>query len=349
MKIALIHNQFIERGGMERYLASLVKGFTDYGDTVTVLTGRFDPAAPLADRCRTVLTDLSWIPRPLRARVFAARVARLVHQLDCDVSISLTRTWGQDVTVCGGTHRAFLHYMKKRRTPAARGEIRREQRAYDTSRRIVAHSRLLRDEIIRLYDILDKKVTVIHPPTDTDRFKPVSALKRTELRSRFGMVPNRLCLVFVSTGHRRKGLYPLLDAMALLPQDRFELVVVGSPAPEAERISNARHLGYVRDVDEVYAAADFTILPAYYEPFGLVITESLLCGTPVLISKRVGAADLITESEGRIFPEVSPQSIADTILEAADLQFTVAPDFAERHCLTLPAHIEKLRETITTA
>ncbi len=334
---------------MERYLASLVKGFTDYGDTVTVLTARVDPDAPFVDRCRTVTTNLSMVPKPFRAGAFARRVRKLIRTLDCDVSISLTRTWGQDIMICGGTHLAYLDYMGKRRTPAARGEIRREQRGYDRSRRIIAHSNMLRDEIERRYDILGRKITVIHPPTDTDRFRPVTGDRRLELRKRFGMSRERNSLLFISTGHRRKGLHPLLEAMRLLPPDRFELFIAGSPAPEAEGAPGVKHLGYLYETGEACGAADFLVLPSYYEPFGLVVTEALLCGTPVLISDRVGATDLVTESEGRVFPEITPESIAATIVDAAESRFEIAPDFAERHGLTLDQHIEHLREVITTA
>jgi glycosyltransferase involved in cell wall biosynthesis len=46
--------------------------------------------------------------------------------------------------------------------------------------------------------------------------------------------------------------------------------------------------------------ADLLVSPAHYEPFSLVLLEAMACGTPVVTTANVGAADLVTPDCGLI-------------------------------------------------
>jgi glycosyltransferase involved in cell wall biosynthesis len=67
-----------------------------------------------------------------------------------------------------------------------------------------------------------------------------------------------------------------------------------------------RFLGFVNQsqLPETYTASDIFVLPSEYEPFGVVVNESMLCGCPVIVSDRVGAKfDLVRDGEtGFVFP-----------------------------------------------
>ena len=56
----------------------------------------------------------------------------------------------------------------------------------------------------------------------------------------------------------------------------------------------------VPDVGKIYAACDIFVLPTFYEPFGLVILESMACGLPAVTSKLAGAAELIDDGKDGI-------------------------------------------------
>jgi glycosyltransferase involved in cell wall biosynthesis len=134
--------------------------------------------------------------------------------------------------------------------------------------------------------------------------------------------------------------------MRLLPPDKYELVIAGSSARSADRLPQVRHLGFVRPMEELYTAVDFTVLPSLYEPFRLVVKESLLYGTPVLVSKNVGALDIIGSNEGLVFDDLQPRTIAETIVRASGVQFEIADQLAEKRGLTLPRHIEKQKAAV---
>lgn len=46
----------------------------------------------------------------------------------------------------------------------------------------------------------------------------------------------------------------------------------------------------------IYQAADLYVLPSVSEPFGITPLESLANGTPVLISKQSGVAEVLTHA-----------------------------------------------------
>ena len=46
-----------------------------------------------------------------------------------------------------------------------------------------------------------------------------------------------------------------------------------------------------------YSAANLCVVPSYYESFGLVVLESLACGTPVVATRVGGAESVIRHGE----------------------------------------------------
>ena len=64
-------------------------------------------------------------------------------------------------------------------------------------------------------------------------------------------------------------------------------------------------------------AEEIAIMTSKYEAFGLVVVESLQSGTPVIISKEVGAKNLVGKEEGLILNERTPESIKSALIYAA--------------------------------
>jgi D-inositol-3-phosphate glycosyltransferase len=63
-----------------------------------------------------------------------------------------------------------------------------------------------------------------------------------------------------------------------------------------------------------YSAADLSVVPSYYESFGLVVLESLACGTPVVATKVGCAESVIRHGEtGYVVIDNDPSRLADKI------------------------------------
>lgn len=68
--------------------------------------------------------------------------------------------------------------------------------------------------------------------------------------------------------------------------------------------------------DRIYQAADLLVMPSVSEPFGLVALEALQHGTPVLISKQSGVAEVLTHALKVDFWDV--EEMASKMLAAID-------------------------------
>jgi glycosyltransferase involved in cell wall biosynthesis len=115
-------------------------------------------------------------------------------------------------------------------------------------------------------------------------------------------------LLYVGRLVEAKGLLDLVDALDALGAGAPTVVAAGEGplASTLERSGHFRLLGFQnRDrLIELFALADAFVLPSRDEPWGVVVNEALACGTPVVATDAVGAAeDLITNGvNGRIVP-----------------------------------------------
>lgn len=119
--------------------------------------------------------------------------------------------------------------------------------------------------------------------------------------------------VFLGQLVPRKGLDLLLQGLARLPEDRWQLRVIGVGPDAGTYKDAARELGVAdrvewvgavpnRQVHDFLNSADAMVLPSRFDGWGAVVNEALSVGTPVVVSDACGAAELVTGSErGEVF------------------------------------------------
>lgn len=347
MKIAIIHNQYVKRGGTESYLIDLIKGFSDCKDSVTVFTFITDDNINKNPKlCDVIKYSLPNFPRIIRKYLFINQITTHFDRKDFDISISLTRTSNQDITICCGTHLGYLkhinpklhnfnikHYM----------ESYLDMKSFESVNLIITHSQLISDEIHNLYNIDKNKIKLLYPPVDTSIFCYKKDGDKEKYSKKFGIDSKKITLLFPSINHKLKGLNELLLAMKMLNDNNVQLLIAGNPINIKHITNNIHYLGFVNNIQELYKASDFTILPSHYESFGLVVVESIQCGTPVIISNNVGAKDLVTEKEAINIGDVNPKNILYGIKKAISHKFEIEPNFIERNGLTISNHIDKIK------
>jgi alpha-maltose-1-phosphate synthase len=128
-----------------------------------------------------------------------------------------------------------------------------------------------------------------------------------------------LKVLFVGALIQRKGIGYLLDAVEKLGS-QVELTLIGTRfAPNARVDAACRRWRWFEtiphgEVLEVMNKSDVLVLPSLSEAFGLVVTEALSCGVPVIITPHVGASDLVTDGrEGFIVPICSSNAIEERL------------------------------------
>jgi glycosyltransferase involved in cell wall biosynthesis len=341
VKLTLVHHALARGGGMERYLADLLRGFSGAGVATRVVVRRADPQ--IARELGPEVVEMSgWTkPRTVAKVAFYLRARRWLRRHSGEATLGLARVPGVQVMVCGGTHLGYLNACGRRGGLLDRIELHMERRAYAEARLVVAHAEMMHRELRELYGIPAGKLVRIYPPVDTLRFRRFSADARAALRRRFGFDDRRARLLFPSGSHRRKGLDLLVAAVAQLPKDCCEIIVAGHRPPSA-LAGAVRHIGQIAVMEELYAACDATVLPSRYEPFGLVYVESVLCGTPAVLPGTAGAAEILAGPGAVVLPSLQPAAIATGIREALQAGPAPATDLVARHGLSVAAHVRSL-------
>ena len=333
MKLAFIHHQLVLGGGMETYLLELIQAACRSGHQIDLFVMKRDPKIILPDAVQIHVIPSRIVPRLLRKYDFARKLKKCLPS-HYDLVISTTRSFSQDIIITGGTHRGYMRALG-RHAPKDYLEAYLESKAYHSAKKIIAHSPALQSELIDLYGIAPEKITMLYPPVD------VSAFQFHEKKS----FAKPLRLLFASSSHKRKGGFLLLEALKQLPPEDFELTVLGKPFKQATQMPNVKCLGYVKNIADYYHEADWLVLPSYFEPFGLVVVQALECGTPVLVSKRVGAAALLGSDEGLILQNQNATELAQLLQQAKSTHCQIKPGFAARHGLTVNAHFQAVLES----
>lgn len=308
--LAISNHGLRNGGGIERYAMTLVRGLHARGIRPTVIAKSFDESLPEYRWVTPVHTSVAAVPGKLRDLFFDWRIGRAKRRLDLFPLIACNQTRWSDIGICGSTHPGFLEAMGQAATRVDGWKTNLERAHLAASQIIVAHSARMREEVLRFYAVDPRKITLLYPPVDGGRFSVVDDDARATLRAALDLPAERAVFLLASTGHKRKGLDRLVEFFAAtdLPAT---LVVAGRAMQKSAR--NVRHLGYRSDIENVYRAADFTVMASRYEPFGLVGVESVLCGTPVLLAEGAGCAEVIRAPAQLPFSLTAPGSLAAAV------------------------------------
>ena len=148
---------------------------------------------------------------------------------------------------------------------------------------------------------------------------PVDAFARRQQRP-----SGPFTVLAVGTHDLRKGTPYLLEAWKRAAIPDAELHLVG-PLKLAKSFLDGyaglfRHWPHVpkSELPARYAAADLCAFPTLGDGFGLVIQESMCCGTPVVTTPCGGGPECITDGvDGWIVPPRDIDALVDRLREAA--------------------------------
>ena len=345
MNIALIHYRLVYRGGLETRFLNYIEYFTRAGHEVTVIYSKKSGQIKLPGSVKEIQIHLGMVPKILRKWYFNRKLKAAMGAHRFDFSLSLERTSHQDAVLAPNTHLGYLRALGKTfLTPADYIQIHLDKECFMKCRIIYACSAMVKDELVTLYKVPAEKITVLYPPLNTKDYYPPAAGQRSFFKKKCGMDENKTTFLFASTSHRRKGLPLLLKIFEALQNEPFELCIVGKPKVKTG-LKNVKYLGYFTNLREFYSGSDFTIHPAVYEPFGQIISESLQCGTPVLVSSKVGAKEIIDKKSGVVAYSPDPRVWIKIIRDSPSLGLNAEMHNLREKNIYLEAHVKKILET----
>jgi UDP-glucose:(heptosyl)LPS alpha-1,3-glucosyltransferase len=266
------------------------------------------------------------LPRALAVIRFAYAGPRAARAGGAELVFSFARTIGADILRSGGgAHATYLRAARRWRgaagafamscAPYHRAQMFVERRGFRAAelRKAIAVSDLVRDDLIRSFELPGERAVTLYNGVDLDQFRPRSDdSDRREVRARHRIPENARVVAFVGNGFGRKGLGCLIDAWPRVGRDACLMVVGSDRAAAAFRDRAARagvagrvvFVGSVPSVAPYFHASDAFALPSLFEPFGNVVMEAMACGIPALSSAMCGVAELMP-------PELREYVVAD--------------------------------------
>ncbi|MEM2875030.1 MAG: glycosyltransferase family 4 protein [Candidatus Hadarchaeales archaeon] len=194
-----------------------------------------------------------------------------------------------------------LHSVEEGRVGDGSPSIKGLERAGGrTAETIVTVSYAMRDQLISLgYD--EGKIRVVYNGVDEKKYDPdrIPPEKIDEFRRSIG-VGNNPMILFVGRLTWVKGADTLVRAMPAVLKEvpNAKLVLLGKGDQEGFLRELISQLGikdsvicafkYVPEEERImyYAACDLAVFPSKYEPFGIVCTEAMSMGKPVVVGAR---------------------------------------------------------------
>jgi glycosyltransferase involved in cell wall biosynthesis len=341
-------------GGMERYGYELMHQLITEGDRITLcgvglpetshhdaftlatacrqaqcelcsiaLTNLADPQTPLPQRLWSVRHHFrqhrSLLPRPDAVNLhFSLYSLPILPDLPPDVPITFTfhGPWALESQQEGAKpwSVAFKRWI--------------EGRVYRRCDRFIVLSRAFGEILHREYQIPWQQIHIIPGGVDVARFQ--INLTRQQARETLGFPLDRPILFVPRRLVQRMGIDILLQALvavkAQVPDVWVAIAGKGAlrlpleqQAKELGLEDRVKFLGYVPDeqLPVAYQAADLTVVPSQsLEGFGLILLESLACGTPVLSTPVGGMPEVLRPFQPGLVTDTSDSNaLATRIVE----------------------------------
>ena len=311
LNICFVRRGYSRSGGAEAYLKRLAQGLLEAGHQASLCTTDDWPGQ------EWTFGEIMRIDAK-SAIGFANEIEHLRTDVICDLLVSLERICHCDVYRAGdGVHQAWLTRRERFEAPV-HGLVRKLQRKHREllrleeallhdrgADRIIANSRMVKHEIVDLYNYRRDRIDIIYNGVPFQDFQFDPAL-REQSRAAIGAGAQDTVVLFAGTGWERKGLRYAIEAVEACEPGAMRLLVAGRGPISQYQSSRAQFIGEVSDLRPIYAASDMFILPTIYDPFSNACLEALASGLPVITTRANG------------FSEIMEDRIHGSIVDAAD-------------------------------
>jgi glycosyltransferase involved in cell wall biosynthesis len=193
--------------------------------------------------------------------------------------------------------------------------IAREQREYALADRIVVLSTFARQSF-EAEGVRQERLAVVPLGVEIGAFRASPDVVARRLRRIREGGPLRILYVGAMT--LQKGLWDLAAALESLDDVPLDVRLIGGASPEASQVlarltRKARWAGHVpqAELPPHYWDADVFVFPTIQDGFGMVLTQALAAGLPVIASDHCAAPDLVQDGvSGWIVPARSSEALS---------------------------------------
>lgn len=162
----------------------------------------------------------------------------------------------------------------------------------------------------------DYPVEVVYNTVNREVFKPTPS----DFRQKYGLQGKILLLGVANIWEERKGLKDFA-ALAKLLDDRYKIVLVGLTEDQSKGLPKnilcLPRTDNIRQLVEIYSAADLYINPSVEETFGMTTLEALCCGTPAIVYQDTACEEIVAQFGGRAVPR-GPENLLQAVRDYAE-------------------------------
>ncbi|MDA7441029.1 glycosyltransferase family 4 protein [Candidatus Pseudothioglobus singularis] len=214
-----------------------------------------------------------------------------------------------------GVHKVFLNIEKKSKlNPLHPIYLYLEKICFKRAIKIIAISQMVKDNIIKTYEIEPDKISVIYNGIELKEMNYKKSIDK--LSQEFSLNKDNRIILFVGSGYKRKGVEEFLQIISKIDNvHNIKAFVIGKEKNMSYYQNLAKELnikkrvfftGPREDVDDFYTISDIFLFPTHYEPFGSVILEAMNLKNVVFTTKQCGASELLNSE----FVMQSPDDIS---------------------------------------
>lgn len=349
--ITLLKSDLLKTGGLEKYTWQIARAFCAMKIPVQILTTGVQKS-PLED------PFLQIISFPLKRWMscwnvldFDLACTNYLTRFPSPIVFGLDRNRFQTHLRAGnGVHAAYLQHRGQEEgllkkcsfaiNPLHKMILSLEKKGFEHPqlRAIFTNSEMVKRQITQFYQTDPNRIHVVHNGVEWNGLKDAFDEWETEKEkwlAHFSLNPLAYQFLFMGHNFRRKGLTKLLQALAYIRKENFQLCIVGKDkntsyfqgfAKKLQLQDKTFFLGPQSQSVRFYQMADCVVIPSLYDPFANVTVEALAMGNLVLSSRLNGGHEILTSENGLIVKNLDDsKEFAKLLLQALQL-----PKTAER-------------------
>ncbi len=186
--------------------------------------------------------------------------------------------------------------------------------------KVIAVSKSTKNDIVNHFKISKNKIKVIYEGVD-EQFKVHNEIPAAFLKGE----ATKPFIFYTGVWRNHKNLIGLIKAFGILKNKyklNHQLVLGGKEDPYYPEVRRAwGKLGLEKEIIRTgfidqeklplfYNAAEISVIPSFYEGFGLVGLESMACGTPVVSSNKTSLPEILDDAAIYFNPN-NPEEMAE--------------------------------------
>jgi glycosyltransferase involved in cell wall biosynthesis len=328
VKIALVTLHFDNVGGIERCVTALCRWFVKWGHEVHVFCATAAGPHPRGARVHFVrIPRRPWGLRLLSFGLLAPRaVARHPAAPFDAVHVHTVYLGPATLSTAYSVHRVA---MAAEPSPRGWARMRRwsyglawpvalmAEASYRRAAMLSCVSKGMARELKSRVGVPASRLGLHYIGVDGKAFRPMGGAAKAVVRRRLGMDERSFWFCFSGWNWRRKGLDTVLDALGRIG-GRSRLLVIGEDPVEGTAFREAASrlggrvlfAGRLSDPAAAMGACDAFVFPTRYDPFGMVVSEAMACGLPVLVPRQAGSSEIITAARNlQVLPRPGNPSV----------------------------------------